>query len=83
MYIIFTTVCFWLLFKASAMDYTSLSIKGGDSVALVRDLYRPSDRRLSAKLVPTFVDRGVSRGQRNGSPRPCSRFSRLYLAEAF
>jgi len=23
-----------------------------------------------AKLVPTFADRGVSRGQRNGSPRP-------------
>jgi hypothetical protein len=22
------------------------------------ELYRPSDRRLSAKLVPTFVDRG-------------------------
>jgi hypothetical protein len=31
---------------------------------------RPSDRRLLAKLVPTFVDRGVSRGHRNGSPRP-------------
>jgi hypothetical protein len=24
----------------------------------VRQLYRPSDRRLSAKLVPTFMDRG-------------------------
>ena len=24
----------------------------------------------SAKLVPTFAGRGVSRGQRNGSPRP-------------
>jgi hypothetical protein len=23
-----------------------------------RELYRPSDRRLSAKLVPTFTDRG-------------------------
>jgi hypothetical protein len=28
---------------------------------------RPSDHRLSAKLVPTFVDRGVSRSQRGGS----------------
>jgi hypothetical protein len=28
------------------------------------DLCRPSDRRLSAKLMPTFVDRGVSRSQR-------------------
>ena len=31
---------------------------------------RQSARRRSAKLVPTFADRGVSRGQRNGSPRP-------------
>jgi hypothetical protein len=41
-----------------------------------RELYRSSGRRLSAKLVPTFADRGVSRGQRNGSPRPDSRLSR-------
>jgi hypothetical protein len=40
------------------------------------ELYRPSDRRLSAKWVPTFADRGVSRGQRDGSLRPYSRFSR-------
>ena len=33
-------------------------------------LHRQSGRRRSAKLVPTFADRGVSRGQRNGSPRP-------------
>jgi hypothetical protein len=31
--------------------------------------YRPSDRRLSAKLVPTLADR-VSCSQRNESPRP-------------
>jgi hypothetical protein len=31
------------------------------------ELYRPSDHRLSAKLVPTFADRGVSRSQRGGS----------------
>jgi hypothetical protein len=29
---------------------------------------RLSGRRLSAKLVPTLADRGVSRGQRNDSP---------------
>jgi hypothetical protein len=34
------------------------------------ELYRPSDRRLSAKLVPTFADRGVSRSQRGGCLRP-------------
>jgi ribosomal protein S14 len=38
------------------------------------ELYRPSDRRLSAKLVTTFAYRGVLRGQRDGSPRPYSRF---------
>ena len=32
--------------------------------------YRQSGRRRSAKLVPTLADRGVSRGQRNGSPQP-------------
>ena len=34
------------------------------------ELYRQSGRRQSANLVPTFADRGMSRGQRNGSPRP-------------
>jgi hypothetical protein len=35
-----------------------------NSVALVRERTIPmSDRRLSAKLVPTFADRGVSHGQ--------------------
>jgi hypothetical protein len=34
------------------------------------ELFRPSDRCLSVNLVPTFADRGVSRGQRNGISRP-------------
>ena len=34
------------------------------------ELYRQSGRRRSAKLMPTSADRGVSRAQRNGSPRP-------------
>jgi hypothetical protein len=34
------------------------------------ELYRQSERRLSAKLVPTFADRGLSRSQRGGSLRP-------------
>jgi hypothetical protein len=33
------------------------------------ELYRLSDRRLSAKLVPTFVDREVLRSRRGGSPK--------------
>jgi hypothetical protein len=39
-------------------------------------LYRPSDRRSSAKLVPTFCGYRVTRGQRDGSLRPHSRLSR-------
>jgi hypothetical protein len=31
------------------------------------ELYLPSDRRFSAKLMPTFTDRAVSRSQRGGS----------------
>jgi hypothetical protein len=34
------------------------------------ELYRHSGRRRSAKLVPTFSFFFLSRGQRNGSPRP-------------
>jgi hypothetical protein len=30
-------------------------------------LYRPNDRRLSAKLMPTFAHRRVPRDQRDGS----------------
>jgi hypothetical protein len=40
------------------------------------ELYRPRDSSLSAKLVPTYADRGVSHGQRNRSPRPYSQISR-------
>ena len=46
------------------------------------ELYRQSGRRRSAMLVPTFADRGVSRGQHNGSPRPLICFldrSRYFL----
>jgi hypothetical protein len=48
-----------------------------NSVALsAGEVCRPKDPRLSAKLMPTFADRGASRGQRGGSLRPQSRFSR-------
>jgi hypothetical protein len=39
-------------------------------VAFVRERTKPTERRLSAKLVPTFADRGVSCGQRGGFLRP-------------
>jgi hypothetical protein len=40
------------------------------------ELYRPSDRRVSAKLMPTFCGQRVPRGQRDESLRPYSRLSR-------
>jgi hypothetical protein len=39
-------------------------------------LHRPSDCRSLTKLAQTFADTGVSRGQRDGSPRPYSWLSR-------
>ena len=40
-----------------------------NSVALVRERTIPTERPPPVgELVPTFADRGVSRGQRNGSP---------------
>ena len=44
---------------------------------------RQSGRRRSAKLVPTFADRGVSRGQCNGSPRPLISVYRTWIATYF
>jgi hypothetical protein len=40
------------------------------------ELYRPSDRRFSAKLVPTFVDKGLPRGHLDGCMWPYSWLSR-------
>jgi hypothetical protein len=40
-------------------------------MALVRKRTIPTERPpLVGEVVPTFADRGVLRGQRNGSPRP-------------
>jgi hypothetical protein len=50
-----------LLQKAKLKKQTSWSESASE-------LYRPSDRRLSVKLMPTFVDRWVSRSRRGGSP---------------
>jgi hypothetical protein len=40
------------------------------------ELYPPSNRRLSAKLVPTFCRKRVPHGQHDGSLRPYSRICR-------
>jgi len=49
----------------------------------LQDLGRQSGRRRSAKLVPTFPNRRVSRGQRNRSPRPLISVYRNWIATYF
>ena len=53
--------------------------KSSGATALV-GLGLQSGRRRSAKLVPTFADRGASRGQSNGSPRPLISVYRTWIA---
>jgi hypothetical protein len=43
------------------------------------ELYWPSDRRLSAKLMPIFADRGLQRDQRDGSLRPYIQISIRFI----
>jgi hypothetical protein len=54
--------------QMSYNEYRHISGDLTNSVALVRERNIPRDRRLSAKLMPTFADRGVSHGQCGGSP---------------
>ena len=67
--------CRQILLKTCSIDFdilltVHLSIKKKLRGLSPRANY--SDRAAAAgrRLVPTFADRGVSRGQRNGSPRP-------------
>ena len=57
-------------------------LKSSYATAL-QGLGRQSGRRRSAKIVPPFADRGVSRGQRNGSPRPLISVYRTWVATYF
>ena len=61
--------------------YTHFKMFSGASA--LQGFDRQSGRRRSAKLVPTFADRGVSRGQRNGSPRPLISVYRTWIATYF
>jgi hypothetical protein len=52
----------------SCFVYTEIEKKQTPWPETASELYRPSDRHLSAKLVPNFADRGVSRSQHGRSP---------------
>jgi hypothetical protein len=54
--------------KAERNVQLKFTLKKTSCLESASELYRPSDPRLSAKLVPTFADRGVSHGQCGGSP---------------
>jgi len=63
--------------------YDTRKNKSSGATAL-QGLVRQSGRRRSANLVPTFfADRGVSRGQRNGSARPLISVYRTWIATYF
>jgi hypothetical protein len=53
----------WCTIWQSHMEYSTTPCPESAS-----ELYRSSDRRLSAKVVPTFADIRTSRSQRGGSP---------------
>ena len=59
------------------------TLKKSSGATALQALGRQSGRRRSAKLVPTFADRGVSRGQRNGSPRPLISVYRTWIGTYF
>jgi hypothetical protein len=65
-------------FRCPPSDFISLDIetKQAPWPESTSELYRPSDRRCSAKLVPTFADRWVLRSQCGGSLGflDCSRY---------
>jgi hypothetical protein len=58
--------------QSAAAEATTVSAPRNDNKQTLwpesaSELYRPSDNRLSAKLMPTFADRGVSGSQRGRS----------------
>ena len=60
-----------------------MQLNKSSGATALQGLGRQSSRRRSAKLVPTFADRGVSRGQRNGSPRPLISVYRTWISTYF
>jgi hypothetical protein len=58
----------WYIFLSQVPYWTQYNKKQTPCPESTSELHRLSDRRLSAKLVPTFTDRGVSCSQRSGSP---------------
>jgi len=72
----------WTTFACLGVQILDRSIKSSGTTAL-QGLGWQSGRCRSATLVPTFADRGVSRGQRNGSPRPLISVYQTWIATYF
>ena len=74
--VVYRTYCLLPLASRTSPDKSS-------GATALQGFGRQSGRRRSAKLVPTFADKGVSRGQRNGSPRPLISVYRTWIANYF
>ena len=72
----------WVYHTASGRGHRNIKNKSSGATAL-QGFGWQRGRRRSAKLVPTFADRGVSRGQRNGSPQPLISVYRTWITTYF
>jgi len=74
-----------LLYLFYEVNYICILYKKNKSsgATALQGFGRQSGRRQSAKLVPTFADRGVSRGQRNRSPQSLISVYRTWITTYF
>jgi hypothetical protein len=74
---------FWTGFKVCLLTINQSINQQSSGATALQGLGRQSSRHRPAKLVTTSTDRGVSRGQRNGSPRPLISVYRTWIATYF
>jgi hypothetical protein len=57
-----SSIQFFISFYTYSLSYITKKTKLNSVALVASELYRPSDRSMSAKLVPTFADRGCRMG---------------------
>ena len=67
----------------SVLVHIKIKINKSSGATALQGFGRQSGRHRSAKLVPTFADRVVPRGQRNRSPRPLISVYRTWITTYF
>jgi hypothetical protein len=73
---VFVNVCVYICIYRVCVYAITQTKKQTPWPESVSELYRPSDRSMSAKLISTFVDRGFHVVSVTDPLRPYSRFSR-------